>query len=97
MWQQTDSNVVRADVLRLSDSRSSSAVLGEGGGEVIDEHYSLSVVHVGSSGVLGTSCRWREKRKHFRLLLGLNQIKGISTFQVSSYYNATQIQRIFIK
>lgn len=51
MWQQADSSVVRADVQRLSDSRSSFTVLDGGRGEVTDEYYSLSVVSVVSSGV----------------------------------------------
>lgn len=46
MWQQADSSVVRADAQRLSDSRSSFTGLDGSRGEVIDEHYSLSVVSV---------------------------------------------------
>lgn len=64
MWQQADSSVVRADVQRLSDSRSSFTVLDGGRGEVIEEHYSLSVVSFMNSGVLGRACRWTEQLKH---------------------------------
>lgn len=55
VWQQADCSVVRADVQRLSDSPSSFTVLDGGRGEVTDEHYSLSVVSVVNSGVLGSA------------------------------------------
>lgn len=64
MWQQADSNVVRADLQRLSDSHSSFTVLDGGRGEVVVEDYSLSVVLVMSSGVLGRTCKWMKKLLH---------------------------------